>query len=209
MRWVILVCLAVSTMTAPANAQSSDPFLRTLTADGPLDRSGLATFLGKVATRLERSRDGVALLRNAAETDAPDRPYVVEATAEIRKRFDAYAVALGEFAEATAGLAKSPTSERRVFRALAEGLHACWLHDSHVDLAESYGVNSGRLRAVLASGAACSRLRHVAFQPRVIDMIDRALVEDSERPEWVEENAALREELAALEQLLEDLRSID
>jgi hypothetical protein len=209
MRLAIFIWLLAAAALAPVTAQSNDPFLRTLTEDGPLDRPGLALFLGRCSEHLTAARDGVALLQIEAQTGAPDRPYVVRATAEIRERFDAYAASLGDFNAATAALSGNPGSERKLFRALTTGLHACWRHDSHVELAESYGVNAGLLRSVLASGGVCSRLRHVAFQPRVLEIIDRSLVEARERPAWVEENLALREELAALEQLLEDLRDID
>ena len=70
-------------------------------------------------------------------------------------------------------------------------------------------TNAGQLRGVLSSGTACSRFAHVAFQPKVIGLIEDALIDERDEPQWSRENRALKEELAALEQLLEDLRDID
>lgn len=196
-------------MTGAVTAQSDDPFLRTLTTDAPLDRRALAQFVQRVSSTLEAGKEGVGLLQIAAESRVPDTPFVDRATVEIGERFEAYAEALGDFSAAASDLAGEPTSARRLFRVLISGQRACWLLERHLDLAQSYGVNAGRLREVQAASAACSRLHHAMFQPRVIESIDGELFDARDKPGWMRENQALKEELRALEQLLEDLRTID
>jgi hypothetical protein len=106
-------------------------------------------------------------------------------------------------------LSQDPASDRRLYAALVAGQHSCWRLESHINLAESYGVKAGQLRGVLASGSACSKFSHVAFQSKVTGLIEQALVDERDEPVLSRENRVLKEELAALEKLLEDLREID
>jgi len=196
-------------VAAAAVAQSDDPFLRSLGKDQPVDRPGLARFMAGTASVLENGREAVAYLRLMAEDAAPGEQFRAKTSAAMHKRFDAYDDALEKFAAAARRLLEDPGSDRRLFAALVAGQHGCWRLESHINLAESYGANAGQLRGVLASGSACSKFAHVVFQPKVVGLIGAALIDERNEPAWVRENRELKEELAALEQLLEDLQEID
>lgn len=201
-------CLLLVSFTA-ASAQSNDPFLRKLTPEGALDRRGLAVFMGRVSASLEKGREGVGFLGVAVEAGAPDKPYAARASGEMRERFQDYERALDRFSAATASLRKTPASELRLFRVLASGQRVCWLLESQINLAESYGANPGRLSDVRASGSACSTFHHVVSRAEVNQLVERALSDDGEEAEWLRENRELKEELHALEKLIEDLLAID
>ena len=190
-------------------AQSDDPFLRSLGKDQPVDRPGLARFVVRTTSTLENGRDAVEYMKLMAEDVVPGEQFRAKAAAAMQERLAAYEQALGGFRAAARRLLDDPGSDRRLFAALLAGQHACWRLESHINLAESYGAKAGQLRGVLASGSACSKFVHVAFQPKVGDLIERALVDARDEPDLSRENRVLKEELAALEQLLEDLREID
>jgi len=204
-----LVALVAALATPLPLAQSDDPFLRSLDTTQPVDRSGLAHFMVRTTNTLDAGRDAVAYMRLIAEDLVPGEQFKAKASAQMRERYDAYERALGDFRAASRRLLDDPRSDRRLFVALLAGQHACWRLESHINLAESYGANAGQLRGVLASGSVCSRFAHVAFQPKVSGLIEQALLDPRDEPTLSRENRVLREELAALQQLLEDLREID
>ncbi len=201
------VCLAV--LASPSLAQSDDPFLRSLGRDQPVDRPGLARFMVRTTGTLDGAREAVEYLRLVAEDVVPGEQFKAKAAAEMRARYGAYLAALGDFRTASRDLLQDPASNQRLFRALLAGQHACWRLESHINLAESYGARAGQVRGVLESGSVCAKFAHVTFQPKIGGLIDRALTEARDEPALSRENRALKEELAALEQLLEDLRAID
>lgn len=200
--------VALVAMSMPL-AQSDDPFLRSLDNDQPVDRSGLARFMLRTTSTLDQGRDAVAYMRLLAEDVIPGEQFKAKASVDMRRRFDDYAAALGEFRTASRRLLEDPASDRRLFVALLAGQHACWRLESHINLAESYGAKAGQLSGVMTSGSVCSRFAHVAFQPKIGGLIEQALTEQRDEPALTRENRVLKEELAALEQLLEDLREID
>jgi len=207
-----IVALAVGlTIVAAANvgAQSDDPFLRSLSDDPVVDRPGLARFMAGIGSTLVAGKDSVAYMKLMAEDVVPGEQFKAKAGAAILKRFGAYEQALGDFREALRGLQAEPRSDRLLFAALSAGQHTCWRLESHINLAESYGAEAGQLRGVLASGSACSKFAHVVFQPKVSALIEQALSDNRDESNLSRENRELREELAALEQLLQDLREID
>ena len=204
-----LLAGAAALVAATVVAQSDDPFLRSLGKDQPVERPGLARFMLGIASALEDGRDSVAYLKLMVEDSVPGEQFRTKASAAMKERFGAYDEALQGFSVAARRLLEDPGSDRRLFAALVAGQHSCWRLESHINLAESYGANAGQLRGVLSSGTACSRFAHVAFQPKVIGLIEDALIDERNEPQWSRENRALKEELAALEQLLEDLRDID
>ncbi|TDI49229.1 MAG: hypothetical protein E2P01_03800 [Acidobacteria bacterium] len=204
-----LVAGAVMLVAAMAVAQSDDPFLRSLGKDQPVDRPGLARFMLGTASALENGRDAVAYLKRMAEDAVPGEQFRAKASAAMQERIGAYDEALEQFSSAARRLVEDPGSDRRLFAALVAGQHGCWRLESHINLAESYGANAGQLRGVLSSGSACSKFAHVVFQAKVIALIGDALIDERDEPRWARENRELKEELTALEQLLEDLREID
>jgi len=204
-----LVAGAVMLVAATAVAQSDDPFLRSLGKDQPVDRPGLARFMLGTASALENGRDAVAYLKRMAEDAVPGEQFRAKASAAMQERIGAYDEALEQFSSAARRLVEDPGSDRRLFAALVAGQHSCWRLESHINLAESYGANAGQLRGVLSSGSACSKFAHVVFQAKVIALIGDALIDERDEPSWARENRELKEELKALEQLLEDLREID
>jgi len=206
---VWLLAGVVILVAATAVAQSDDPFLRSLGKNQPVDRPGLAGFVSGIVSALENGRDAVAYLKLKAEDSVPGEQFRAKTSAAMQERFGAYDEALKGFSAAARQLRADPGSDRRLFAALVAGQHSCWRLESYINLSESYGVNAGQLRGVLSSGSACSKFAHVAFLPKVIGLIEDALIAERDEPEWSRENRALREELAALEQLLEDLRDID
>ncbi len=190
-------------------AQSDDPFLRSLGNNQPVDRPGLARFMVGIASTLASGKDAVAYMKRMAEDAVPGEQFKAKASAEIHERFGAYEQALAGFLAASRRLQEDPGSDGRLFSALVAGQHSCWRLESHINLAESYGAKAGQLRGVLASGSACSKFAHVVFQPKVTALIEQALVDRRDESSLSRENRVLREELAALEQLLDDLREID
>ena len=204
-----LIAGVVTLVAASVVAQSDDPFLRSLGKDQPVDRPGLARFMLGIASALENGRDAVAYLKPMAEDVVPGEQFRAKTSAAMQERFGAYDEALEGFATAARRLLEDPGSDRRLFAALIAGQHSCWRLESHINLAESYGVNAGRVRGVRSSGSACSKFAHVAFQAKVIALIEDALIDERDEPGWARENRVLKEELAAIEQLLEDLLEID
>ncbi len=190
-------------------AQSDDPFLRSLAKDQPVDRPGLARFIVGITSTLEKGKDEVAYMKLMAEDAIRGEQFKAQAAAAVQERFDAYGEALGSFRAASRRFMEDPASERRLFATLLAGQHTCWRLESHINLAESYGAKAGQLRGVLASGSVCSKFAHVAFQPKISGLIEQALVDGRDEPTLSRENRVLKEELAALEKLLEDLREID
>jgi len=190
-------------------AQSDDPFLRSLAKDQPVDRPGLARFVVEITSTLQNGKDAVAYLKLIAEDVVPGEQFKAQASAAMQVRFGAYEEALSGFRAASRRFLEDPGSDRRLFAALVAGQHTCWRLESHINLAESYGAKAGQLRGVLASGSVCSKFAHVAFQSKVTDLIEQALVDERDESKLSRENRILKEELAALEKLLEDLREID
>ena len=93
-----------------------------------------------------------------------------------------------------------------LYRVLMHGHESCWHLDRYTGMLGSYGISADDLVTVLPSGEACSRFRRTAYQPRVTALVDEQLVAQGYDTQEVIE---LREELTALERLLEDLREID
>lgn len=204
-----LVAGVLTTAAALPIAQSDDPFLRSLAKDQPVDRPGLALFIGGITSTLEKGKDEVAYMKLVAEDAVPGEQFKAQAAAALQERFEAYGQALGSLRTASRRLMENSGSERLLFAALLAGQHTCWRLESHINLAESYGAKAGQLRGVLASGSACAKFAHVAFQPKISGLIEQALVDGRDEPALSRENRVLKEELAALEKLLEDLREID
>jgi len=192
-----------------ALGQSEDPFLRSLGKDRPVDRPGLARFTLGVSSTLDRGKDAAVYMKLMAEDVIPGEQFRAKASEAMQQRLDAYGEALSDFRAASRRLVEDPRSDRLLFAALVAGQHSCWRLESHINLAESYGANAGQLRGVLASGSACSTFAHVVFQPKITGLIEQAIRDDRDEPALSRENRVLKEELAALEQLLRDLREID
>ena len=205
--WPAAVLVALA--TAMPMAQSDDPFLRSLGQDRPVDRPGLAHFMVRTMSTLDNGRDAVAYMKLMVEDVVPGAQFKAKAAAAMQERYDAYEQALGGFRAAARRLVEDPGSDRRLFSALLAGQHACFRLESHINLAESYGAQAGQIRGVLSSGSVCSKFAHVVFQPKIGELIERALADERDESTLSRENRVLKEELAALEQLLEDLREID
>jgi glutathione S-transferase len=209
-REIVMWAVGLTLLMAPlVGAQSDDPFLRSLSDDQEVDRVGLARFMTGIGSTLAAGKDSVAYMKLMAEGVVPGEQFKAKAADAIQQRFSAYEQALEDFRDALVGLQARPRSDRLLFAALSAGQHSCWRLESHINLAESYGAAAGQLRGVLASGAACSKFAHVVFQPKVTALIEQALADGRDESSLSRDNRELREELAALEQLLQDLREID
>jgi hypothetical protein len=125
----------------------------------------------------------------------------------LEGQYARYEEAAGSFKAGVSRLLDAPGSRSRLYRALMNGHRACWRFDRYTRLVETYGASSGDLLSVLSSTEGCELFRRAAFQPRVEALIEEALA--GAGVDRSEELRELREELAAMEELLEDLRRID
>ena len=72
-------------------------------------------------------------------------------------------------------------------------------------VAMTFGVTPSELMSVLASKEACNRFRRAALHPRIEEMVARGMADSAQAAEI----KRLRDEIAQLEQLVEDLRTIE
>lgn len=201
---VIALCAVVC---GGASAQMSDDDARFVDSLGEagaeVDSARLARWLFGTASTLEGGKTGVRLLQDkVAIRDASlDR-----IRKEIRGHFDRYAQSADRFRRDSENLLDWPDSRPFLFRALMNGNSACLQLHAYGDLVARFGVGPAQREGLRSSVEACERFRAVAFQPAVVDLIERTLrgVDDTER-----ELSELQVELRELERLLQDLRRID
>lgn len=205
--WLLVIVLGLGGAIAAEQADESpadEAFIRSLAEDdAPVDTRRLARLFFSAASTLEGGRTSVRLLEEAVSLRDPRRESKIGV---LRARYDDFAESVTRLKRSTSLLLDAPDSAARLYRTLMDGHHACWRFDAVVGLAATYGVPASDRMSVLASSQACDRLRRAAFQPRVEALVQQGLSGDDE---LILENRTLREELHALERLLDELRRID
>jgi len=177
--------------------------LMTLDDRDPVDRRRLASLFHGAASTLAEGKRDLRELQSRIALRTPGREAVVSLAHRHYQDYDARVVEFKVSAEAFMG---SPSSNLLLYRVLVNGYKSCWNLDRYTGMLESHGISADDLATVLPSGEACSRFRRAAYQPRVTALVEEQLVAQGYGAQEVME---LREELAALERLLEDLRQID
>lgn len=164
--------------------------------DAQVGRRRLSKLFFSLASTLAGGRTNVRLLQSAMDLRDPASD---STRAVVAARYEAYARAVDGFRVSVSSLIDAPSSTRALYRALMDGHRACGLLDAFARLTETYGAKPADLVAAIASSEACRSFRRAAFAPAVERIVERDL----------EEVETLREELAELERLLDDLREID
>ena len=188
---------------APLGAQPISSARGPESLDAGLARRALAKQFSSVAATLEGGKSGVDLLSASTSIREAEGSAVRQM---LDSRFEEYRTSVEGFRSAVSALLDRPESEELLFRTLMGGHQACWRLESFIRMCETYGVSSAALVTVLSSSEACARFRDAAFDPRVERIVSLAL---EAREARVRENRQLREELHALERLLEDIRRLD
>jgi hypothetical protein len=172
-------------------------------ADDVVDRRRLARLFYGIAATLEGGKSSVRLLGSAIRVPAPARE---NAASAVAVRYADYATALDGLGLGAGRLLDSPESATALYRYLAGAHRACWQLDAYTRTVENYGARNQDLMSILSSIEACARFRRVAYLPAVEGIVAREL-EQTERLRG--ESRALRDELAEIERLLDDLRRLD
>lgn len=202
----VFAVLPRSVAQTPPRSADDEAFVRALeqAAPGePVATRRLAKLLFGVAATLDGGRSSVGLLRESLNLREATRESVMR---NADARFARYAGAVDRFKVSVSSLLDRPESMASLFRALATGHEACWRLEGFTRFAETYGAGGADLMTVLSSTQSCSRFRRAAMQPPVVELLAGALEENDELRGEAE---TLREELAELERLLDDLRRID
>lgn len=124
----------------------------------------------------------------------------------LSRHFAIYSTAVEKFRAAALALLDAPGSSLELFRVMSSGFRACTDLEGHVRMLDAYGVGAADLASVLSSSQACERFRRIAFQPRVEGLILEVLASADRQGAELE---ALRAELRALEQLVQELDRIE
>ena len=203
---VAALLLGTGVGAPPAGHLSDESFIRRLEEAGPdhpVNRQRLSRMLFGVAATLEGGKSSVRLLGSAIRVRDPARD---TASSTVAVRFADYRGALERLGVSAGRLLDQPGSGTALYRVLADGHHTCWQLDAYTGTVENYGVRNQELMSILSSIEACARFRRVAYLPPVEGIVTREL-ETTEKLR--DEARALREELAEIERLLEDLRRLD
>jgi len=198
---VVLVCagLCVSAPSAQPVSAARGPAI----PESGSDRRDLAKRFFGVAATLEGGKSSVELLAQGVSIREAAGGSVRQM---LDSRFAQYRTSVERFRSAVSELLDRPESQNLLFRTLMGGHQACWRLESFTRICETYGVSGADLVTVLSSTEACARFRDIAFDPQVERIVALAL---EDREARARENRELREELHALERLLEDIRRID
>lgn len=124
----------------------------------------------------------------------------------VRESYERYSGATRRFQASASELIDRPDDPATLFRALTDGFRACWRFDGFTRLVETYGASGKDLLTILSSVESCGNFRDLAFDDAVLDRVLAALAPADDRDLEIRR---LREELAELEALLDDLREID
>jgi len=185
--------------------RSDEQFVEALESqrDGRVDSKRLAKLFFSVASTLDGGRTNARLLQSVVS----DRdPAVATSRTTLANSYQAYENAVARFKDRVSRLLDGPDSALRLYRTLTEGHRTCWQLDNYIRLVQSHGVSTGEMISILSSIESCRLFRRAAQQPRVEAVIVDALAAHGDPGDEVRE---LREDLRAMEELLEDLRRID
>jgi hypothetical protein len=188
-----------------AARQTDEEFIQTLEVQEgePVDLTRLARLFFSVASTLDGGKTNVRLLQTAVQVREPTAESV---RAMLSARYVDYERTVASFKSEVAQLLDAPESRARLHAVLTAGHRTCWELDSFSRLVETYGASTRALITVLSSIEGCELFRRAAFQPSVDGLIREALTGGTDQSKQIRE---LREELRAMEELLEDLRRID
>lgn len=186
--------------------QSDEGFIQSLGdrySTQPVDRQRLGRLFFGVASTLDGGKSTVEFLRSRLASRDLQRE---ELGGAIREMYDAYASQVARFRVSAERLLDDTGSRQKLFRVMMDGHQSCWQLDRYTGMVETYGASPTDLMSVLSSTEACERFRRAAFEGRVLDLIAAALGTETEQAATIED---LREELAELQKLLDDLQAID
>ncbi len=187
-----------------AVAEDDETFLRSLDdTSRAVDVRRLSRLYFGAASALEAGRGSAGLLLERVLARDPGAT-TVQAT--LTGRFEDYRERVVDFRASVDALLDEPESRAALYRASTDGLRTCWQLDRYIRAAEAYGASGGDLLGVLTSREVCESFRRAALHPRVEERVRRALFEADEARREADD---LREELAELERLLDDLAAID
>lgn len=163
----------------------------------------LARWLFGSASTLDGGKSSVRLLQDKVAIRDSSLDGIRK---EIAAQYERYEASADRFRAGSGNLLDWPDSRPFLFRTLMNGNDACLQLHAYIELVERFGVGPAGREGIRSSVEACDRFRRVAFQPAVVDLLERALrsVDDMER-----ELSELRVELGELERLLQDLRRIE
>ena len=204
--------IGVAGVSAPAAAErsvnelSDEAYLRKLAEGGTgvlVDRRRLAKLFFGVAQSLRDDIQVIGGLGEGIPTRGPNRE---ENRAVLSAHHERYSAEVKTFQRNVSRLMNAPDSPLWMYRALGSGQRACWRLDRYVRTAETFGVRSGDLMAVVASTDSCTLLHEAAFMPQVERVVRDALREQRSQARTIRE---LREEVRELEQLVDDLAEIE
>lgn len=199
--FALLTSVAMGTIAA---AEPDDIFLGRLesaTAETPLDTPRFIQFLDSIRQTLWTARGGVRRLQAAIDGGA-DRGI----RESLRRQYASHEAALARMQIDLPRLQQAPDDAALLFDLLRAGEEACWHLNRYRRVAESYGALPEYQVAVVPAAEACRQLSRAAFSAPVAAFFGSRLAEDRQRQETLHE---LREEIAALEELFEDLQEID
>jgi hypothetical protein len=168
-----------------------------------VDRRRLAKVLFGLAATLDSDKSSVRLLQTqVAVSDGSDRAV----RSLLEARYADYLASLASLRSEVSALLDEPESLLLLYGTLTAGQRTCWQLDLHNLLVDAYAPGGAGTLPVLSSREACSRLRRLAYQPRVEAIVREALVDRIRQQERIR---TLEADLHDLEQLLADLRDID
>ena len=201
-----LTCMMWGTAAASGAVSSDDEFLETLSAGEtnlPVDRDRLALLFSNVALTLKAEKPQ---LRNMQELIRVPSALRENALQVMASRFDGYAAGVDRFAAHAVELKQEPRSILSMYHTLRDGQRTCWMLDLYTQLLGTWSGGGAELRAIMPSRAACGRFRTAAFIPRVERIVGDSLMDQVFQREEIRR---LNEELADLQDLLDDLTRID
>jgi hypothetical protein len=203
---LVLVGSRPSELSAAETELTDEQFLASLgsaPAKQPIDRRRLARLLQGIASTLDAGLSRVRSLHGRLVV-----PDAAGATVQpqLEARFGDYSASVAAFKRSATEFLDEPDSQLRWYQVEVDGQRACWQLDVHQRLIETYGARTSDLMTVAASRDACSRLRVGVFQPRVAAIVRDALIEQVYQREEIRK---LEQQIAELEQLVDDLSEIE
>ena len=201
-----LTCVIWGTAAASAAVSSDDEFLEALTAGDsnlPVDRDRLALLFSNMALTLKAEK---SQLRNMQQLIRVPSALRENALRVLASRFDGYAAGVDRLAAHAAELKEEPRSILSLYHTLRDGQRTCWMLDLYSQLLGTWSGGGAELRAIMPSRAACGRFRTAAFIPRVERIVGDSLMDLVFQREEIRR---LNEELADMQELLDDLSRID
>jgi hypothetical protein len=167
------------------------------------DQRRLAKLFFSLAATLGGGKTNVRVLQGAMQVREPAAASVREMVAA---RYTDYAGAVDRFRVDVSSLLDRPESMPLLFRATMDGHLTCTRLDAYTRLMETYGVSVNDLLSILSSREACAQFRRAAFSRSVEGTIAASIEDSANRRARI---AALEQEIAELEKLVEDLREIE